>query len=149
VTRQDLFNQAKAAASANSVVQSGEPAVSSIPAAKPATPVDFAKAPRAAKVKALSDVLEGQIAPGDVARMSDADWQKLADGLGIKKPSKTTIADTIFELRKRAAPPPAAAEPTMLAPSEDLKNALISKPGALKAAMEMQKAVGNASGYAN
>jgi len=64
---------------------------------------DYAAAPRKAKVNALADTLHGEISSEDAAKLSPHEWNRLADALGINRPSPTTVKATIEELQAREA----------------------------------------------
>ncbi|MES2137010.1 MAG: hypothetical protein V4502_08130 [Pseudomonadota bacterium] len=72
-------------------------------------PPDFEAAARAKKVNALADTMWGkdpensEISADDAARLSPGDWNRLADGLGVNRPSPTSRAAVIEQLRSREA----------------------------------------------
>ncbi len=135
-------NPAKAAFEAS---KAPEPQVTKIPAGHEGEPAkDFSAAPRAAKVKALADTMDGQISGEDAARLSPGDWQRLAKGLDVNPPSPKTVSAVIDELKTRAAArdlaktqegiAAAGKTGTMMSPSAAYRKILAARPEALKAA---------------
>ncbi|MES2136615.1 MAG: hypothetical protein V4502_06095 [Pseudomonadota bacterium] len=95
------YEQAQAAAPEN-------PAKASFEKAKAERPPDFEGAARAKKVNALAETMWGEgeepeISSEDAARLSPGDWNRLADGLGVNRPSPTSRAAVIEQLRSREA----------------------------------------------
>jgi hypothetical protein len=100
-----------------------------IPGKPPIPPEVFSTPARAAKVAKLADTMHGHMTADQASRLAPAEWQQITDAIGLPKPSATTIADTIAELKKREA---------AAVPSPALQEAL-KRPGALEAAQALQK----------